>query len=239
MKKIIALLLALVMAFALVSCSTGGNGGSGDKDPCDTCVDKDANGTCDVCGNKVEGGKGPDLNKPLEVADFAKAMKEMNSSRVVISITETSELGSLSATYTVAFGNGDAATIAYVREVWNTNADIFDTDASEKITERGEIQYANGSYSGAISGAAENVARIALNLSADKLANVQINGTAAKGAQLIAAVPQASSADVLGVSLPSDAALSVTMKAGAQSITAFTLSYVDGNNQVTFAAQYQ
>ena len=223
------------MAFAFVSCSTGGG-----STPCDTCVDKNGDGKCDVCENKIDDTKKPDATKALEVADFAKAMKDMNSSRVVISVMELSDLGSLSATYTITFGNGDLATIAYVRETWNTSADIFDPNGpSEKITERGEIQYANGSYSGSISGAAENVARIALNLSADKLASVQINGSAAKGAQLIAAVPQTSSADVLGVALPSDAALSVTMVAGAQSISAFTLSYVDGANQVTFAAQYQ
>ncbi len=231
MKKTVALLLALVMVFALVSCGGG-------KAPCDVCVDADGDKICDVCENEIKG----DQTKPpktLTVADFAAAMKDMNSSRVEIAITEISALGSLSASYKVTFGNGDLATIAYSREVWDVSEDVFSDDAPAKRTETGTIQYANGAYSGDISGTAEAVARLALNLAADKLASVQINGTAAKGAQLIAAVPRINSADVLGVALPADAALSVTMTAGGRNISAFTLSYADGANQISFSALYQ
>ncbi len=231
MKKTIALLLALVMVFALVSCGGG-------KDPCDTCVDADGDKICDVCENEIKSD--PVVPpKTLTVADFAAAMKDMNSSRVEITITESSVLGTLNASYTVTFGNGDLATIAYTREVWDVSEDVFSDDAPAKRTEEGEIEYKNGSYSGDMSGAAENVAKLVLNLSADKLASVQINGTAAQGAQLIAAVPRINSAAVLGVELPADAALSVTMNAGGKSISAFTLSYADGANEISFAALYQ
>lgn len=219
------------MVFALVSC--------GGKDPCDVCVDADGDKICDVCENEIKDNGGPAPSQSLTVADFAAAMKDMNSSRVEIAITEISAHGSLSASYKVTFGNGDLATIAYTREVWNDSADIFDADTPAKRTETGTVQYANGAYSGDISGTAEAVAKLVLNLSADKLASVQINGTAAKGAQLIAAVPCINSAAVLGVALPADAALSVTMTAGGRSISAFTLSYADGANQISFSALYQ
>ena len=44
-RKIILLLLAISLVFALASC-----GGGGDKnEPCETCVDADGNGKCDKC----------------------------------------------------------------------------------------------------------------------------------------------------------------------------------------------
>ena len=234
MKKTIALLLALVTMLALVVC--------GAKKPCETCVDADANNVCDVCEKTLDNGgnqPGPDAPAALTVADFAAAMKNMGSTRVEIAVTETSDLGTLSSVYKITFGQGENATIAYSRELWDVSEDIFSTTAPAKKTEIGEIRYVNGTYTGAMEGTAGAVAQLALKLSADQLASVQINGDAAKGAQLIAAVPRANSANVLGVALPSDAAISVTMNAGAKSISAFTLSYMDGANQVAFSALYQ
>ena len=219
---------------ALVAC--------GAKKPCETCVDADANNVCDVCEKTLDNGgnqPGPDALAALTVADFAAAMKNMGSTRVEIAVTETSDLGTLSSVYKITFGQGENATIAYSRELWDVSEDIFSTTAPAKKTEIGEIRYVNGTYTGAMEGTAGAVAQLALNLSADQLASVQINGDAAKGAQLIAAVPRANSANVLGVALPSDAAISVTMNAGAKSISAFTLSYMDGANQVAFSALYQ
>lgn len=233
MKKIVAFLLACIMVFALVSCKGG-------KDPCETCVDADGNKICDVCGKEIQDKPDPETPaEALTVADFATAMKDVNSSRVELTLTETSALGTLTSSYKVVFGNGDLATISYTREVWDVSEDIFSTDTPAKRTEVGMVEYANGSYSGNISGAAEAVAKLSLNLSADKLVGVQINGTVDKGAQLIASVSATNSASVLGVSLPSTATLSVTMKAGGQSISAFTLSYADGANQIAFSALYQ
>ena len=233
MKKTIALLLALVMVLALASCGT-------QQTPCDKCVDQNADSICDVCGKQLQTKPNPDQSAPaLTVADFATAMKNMASSRVEIAVTETSDLGVLSSKYIITFGRGESATIAYTREVWDVSEDIFSSTASAKKTLSGEIRYENGTYTGAMEGTAGAVAQLALNLSADQLASVQINGSAANGAQLIATVPGANSASVLGVALPADAALSVTMNAGAKSISAFTLSYADGANQVAFAALYQ
>ena len=232
MKRIIALLLALVTVLAFVSC--------GVQKPCDNCVDADGDLVCDVCGEKIEDEKQPSEEvAKLTVADFAKAMKDMGATRVESAVTETSVLGTLASTYKVTFGSGETATIAYSRELWNVSEDIFSTTAPAKTTETGEIRYSNGTYTGAIEGTAGVVAKLALNLAADQLASVQINGTAATGAQLIAAVPRANSASVLGVALPADAAISVTMNAGAKSISAFTLSYADGENQIAFSALYQ
>ena len=234
MKKTIALLLALVMVLALASC--------GVKAPCEICVDADEDLICDVCGKKLEDeGKKPTPPEApaLTVADFAAAMKNMGTTRVEISVTESSDLGTLSSTYKITFGKGENATIAYTREVWVVSEDIFSTTAPAKKTEIGEIRYENGTYTGAMEGTAGAVAQLALNLSADQLASVQINGDAASGAQLIAAVPSANSASVLGIVLPTDATISVTMNAGAKSISAFTLGYVDGANQVAFSALYQ
>ncbi len=231
MKKTIALLLALVMVLALAAC--------GQKNPCDTCVDADGDLVCDVCGNKVDPGQKPTPTPALTVADFAAAMKNMNSNRLEIAVTETSDLGTLASTYKITFGKGESAVIAYTREVWNVSEDIFSSTAPIKETKSGEIRYENGTYTGTMEGTAGAVAQLALNLAADQLTSIQINGDAAKGAQLIAAVPRANSASVLGVALPSDAAISVTMNAGAKSISAFTLSYMDGANQVAFSALYQ
>ena len=231
MKRIIALLLALVTVLAFVSC--------GVQQPCDKCVDADGDLVCDVCGKKLEEEQKPAEEVKLTVADFAKAMKDMGSTRVEIAVTESSVLGTLASTYKITFGSGETATIAYTRELWNVSADIFETTAPAKTTETGEIRYSNGTYTGAIEGTAGVVAKLALNLAADQLASVQINGDVATGAQLIAAVPRANSASVLGVELPADAAISVTMNAGAKSISAFTLSYADGENQIAFSALYQ
>lgn len=232
MKRIIALLLALVTVLAFVSCDV--------QKPCDNCVDADGDLVCDVCGEKIEDEKQPSEEvAKLTVADFAKAMKDMGATRVEIAVTETSVLGTLASTYKVTFGSSETATIAYTRELWNVSEDIFSSTAPAKTTEIGEIRYSNGTYTGAIEGTAGVVAKLALNLAADQLASVQINGTAATGAQLIAAVPRANSESVLGVKLPADAAISVTMNAGAKSISAFTLSYADGENQIAFSALYQ
>ena len=231
MKRIIALLLALVMMLAFASC--------GAQKPCDNCVDADGDLICDVCGKTLEEEQKPPVEVALTVADFAKAMKDMGSTRVEIAVTETSVLGTLASTYKITFGSGETATIAYTRELWNVSEDIFSSTEPAKTTEIGEIRYSNGTYTGAIEGTAGVVAKLALNLAADQLASVQINGDVATGAQLIAAVPRANSASVLGVALPADAAISVTMNAGAKSISAFTLSYADGENQIAFSALYQ
>lgn len=233
MKKTLALLLALVMVFALASCS-GGNGDSS----CTTCVDNDGNKICDNCGKEVKGSDNGEPENPpaatnLTVADFVAAMKDMNSTRVDVTIVETSDLGSLTANYKVAFGSGERATISYTREVWDVSEDIFSSDTPAKRTVSGTIEYANGSYSGSMNGAAEAVAKISLNLSTDKLSNVRINGS-----QLIASVARANSAAVLGVNLPADATLSVTMSSGGKSISVFTLSYADGANNVAFSVAY-
>lgn len=234
MKKLLAFLLVCVMAFALVSCG----GGSGDKATCTTCVDNNGDKICDVCKNAIKDeGKKPEDTTPaakdLTVADFANAVKAMNATRVDIKIVTSSDFGSLTDVYKVAFGNGDRATISYTREIYDLD-DPFtgDKPATKLIT--GTVEYANGSYTGDMSGAADAVAKVALNLSADKLASVQINGS-----QLIASVPRANASAVLGVALPADAILSVTMNAGGQSISAFTLSYADGANKITFSALYQ
>ena len=79
MKKIIALLLALTLAFALFACSED------QKDPCTTCVDADGDGTCDVCGGTVEapeqdpdGGNDPELTP--EEAKLAEFVSRITSS---------------------------------------------------------------------------------------------------------------------------------------------------------------
>ena len=233
MKRIIALLLALVTVLAFVSC--------GVNQPCDNCVDADGDLICDVCGKKLEEEQKPAEEVKLTVADFAKAMKEMGSTRVEIAVTESSVLGTLASTYKITFGSGETATIAYTRELWNVSEDIFSTTAPAKTVVNDTIYYSNGTYTSekGIDGTAGVVAKLALNLAADQLASVQINGDVATGAQLIAAVPRANSASVLGVELPADAAISVTMNAGAKSISAFTLSYADGENQIAFSALYQ
>ena len=233
MKRIIALLLALVTVLAFVSC--------GVQQPCDKCVDADGDLVCDVCGKKLEEEQKPAEEVKLTVADFAKAMKDMGSTRVEIAVTESSVLGTLASTYKITFGSGETATIAYTRELWDVSADIFETTAPAKTVEQDTIYYSNGTYTSekGIDGTAGVVAKLALNLAADQLASVQINGDVATGAQLIAAVPRANSASVLGVALPADAAISVTMNAGAKSISAFTLSYADGENQIAFSALYQ
>ena len=234
MKRTIALLLALVMVFALASCG---------KDPCETCVDEDGDLVCDVCGEKIEdeGGEG---DKPaptpgaLTVADFAAVVKDMAAARVVYTVKETSSLGTLTSTYTVAFGKGDAATISYVRQLWNVD-NPFDENADLIETVQGTVEYKNGAYSGDMSGSASAVAKLALNLVDTKLAGAAITGGAADGARLTATVAQADSVAVVGVSLPSAAMLSVTLAAGAKSVSTFTLSYQDGANAVEFTAQYQ
>lgn len=234
MKRIIALLLALVTVLAFVSCDV--------QKPCDNCVDADGDLVCDVCGEKIEDEKQPSEEvAKLTVADFAKAMKDMGATRVEIAVTETSVLGTLASTYKVTFGSSETATIAYTRELWNVSEDIFSSTAPAKTVVNDTIYYSNGTYTSekGMDGTAGVVAKLALNLAADQLASVQINGTAATGAQLIAAVPRANSASVLGVKLPADAAISVTMNAGAKSISAFTLSYADGENQIAFSALYQ
>lgn len=234
MKRTIALLLALVMVFALASCG---------KDPCETCVDEDSDLVCDVCGKEIE-DDGGDGNKPeptpgeLTVADFAAVVKDMAAARVVYTVKETSSLGTLTSTYTVAFGKGDAATISYVRQLWNVD-NPFDENADLIKTVQGTVEYKNGAYSGDMSGSASAVAKLALNLVDTKLAGAAITGGAADGARLTATVAQADSVAVVGVSLPSAAMLSVTLAAGAKSVSTFTLSYQDGVNAVEFTAQYQ
>lgn len=67
MKKIIALLLALTLAFALFACSED------QKDPCTTCVDADGDSICDVCGGAVEAPEqDPDGNDPELTPEEAK-----------------------------------------------------------------------------------------------------------------------------------------------------------------------
>ena len=229
MKKIVALLLALTVVFALASCS-------GAKDPCEKHVDDDNDKICDVCQEKIEETPAA---QGLKVADFAQAMKGTNASRVEISIIETSELGSLAAKYIVTFGSGDSASIYYEREAWDVSDNVFDGENSGKIKKSGTVQYANGAYSGDMSGAADSVAKLALDLDESKLASVTIIGSAASGSTMSAAVPRAHSAEILGVQLAGDTTLSVTMRAGAKSISAFTLSYVANGQTVAFSALYE
>ncbi len=230
MKKIVALLLAVSAMLAFTACA---------KTPCTEHKDADNDNICDVCDEKIETEQPPESDE-LSVADFAAAMKDMNSNRVVIEIKEASDFGELSSTYTVVFGSGDSAVISYRSEAWDESADIFETETPAKIVKSGEITYSNGQYSGGeLNGAAQSVAKLALNLSKDKMASPVIVGSAAEGATLTAVVPAAYSADVLGAAFAADVALSVTMNKGAQSISAFTLSYTLGANAITFSASYE
>ncbi len=232
MKKTVALLLALVMVFALVSCG-------GKKTPCETCVDDDADLICDVCGGKVEPAADPG-EKKLTVADFATVMESMAVSRVEMNVKEEwADVGELKSTYTIAFGQGDKADINYKREYFDVSDDVFETDTPAIKEISGNVQYANGAYTGSMEGTADAVAKIALKLAEDKLANVTITGSAKDGAILTAMVLKTDAMAVFGVELPSNATLSVTLAKGAKSVSAFTLSYWDGDIAVLFDAQYQ
>ena len=68
MKKILAMLLALSLVLALAAC--------GGKDPCESCVDENKDGVCDVCGEKVETpDPDPDLDPdPDNKTDYEKFM---------------------------------------------------------------------------------------------------------------------------------------------------------------------
>lgn len=233
MKKTIALLLALVMVFALVSCG-------GKKTPCETCVDEDGDKICDVCGGEVKGGTQTPGAEKLTVADFAKVMTDMAVSRIEMNVKEEwAGVGALSSTYTIAFGKGESADISYKRQLFDVSDDVFevDTPAIKEVT--GNVKYENGAYTGSMEGTADAVAKIALNLTADKLANATISGTAKDGAILTAMVLKTDAKAVFGVELPSNATISVTLAKGAKSVSAFTLSYWDGEIAVLFDAQYQ
>ena len=231
MKKIVALLLLVSAMLAFTACATT---------PCTEHKDADGDSICDVCKETIKEEKPQDGGAALSVADFASAMKDMKGNRVVIKIKETSDFGTLSSTYTVVFGSENSAVISYQSEAWDTSANIFELQTPAKIQKTGEVTYRNGQYSGGeLNGAAQSVAKLALNLSKDKLASPVIVGTAADGATLTAVVPAAYSADVLGTAFAADVALSVTMNKGAQSISAFTLSYAAGGNAITFAASYE
>ena len=232
MKRIVALLLALITVFAFVSCDG--------KKPCDTCVDADNDLVCDVCGEKIT----PSTDNPpadaLTVADFANVVKSMAVSRIEMNVKEEwVGFGALKSTYTIAFGQGETADIAYKRQMFDVSDNIFETDTPAIKEVTGTVKYENGAYTGSMEGTADAVAKLALNLSADKLANATISGNAKDGAILTAMVLEADAAAVFGVALPSNATLSVTLAKGAKSISAFTLSYWDGEIAVLFDAQYK
>lgn len=233
MKRIVALLLALVMVFAFVSC--------GGKTPCETCVDEDGDLVCDVCGEEIkpDSEQTPGKNT-LTVADFAKILEATPVSRIEMSVKEDwKNVGSLKSTYTIAFGQGDTADISYKRQTFDVSEDVFETDTPAIKEISGNVKYKNGAYTGSMEGTADAVAKLALKLSADKLANVTVSGTAKDGAILTAMVLKTDAKAVFGVELPSNATLSVTLAKGAKSVSAFTLSYSDGDIDVEFAAQYK
>ena len=233
MKRIVALLLALVMVFAFVSC--------GGKTPCETCVDEDGDLVCDVCGEEIkpDSEQTPGKNT-LTVADFAKILEATPVSRIEMSVKEDwKNVGSLKSTYTIAFGQGDTADISYKRQTFDVSEDVFETDTPAITEISGTVKYKNGAYTGSMEGTADAVAKLALKLSADKLANVTVSGTAKDGAILTAMVLKTDAKAVFGVELPSNATLSVTLAKGAKSVSAFTLSYSDGDIDVEFAAQYK
>ena len=233
MKRIVALLLALVMVFAFVSC--------GGKTPCETCVDEDGDLVCDVCGEEIKPGSEQTPGKnALTVADFAKILEATPVSRIEMSVKEDwKNVGSLKSTYTIAFGQGDTADISYKRQTFDVSEDVFETDTPAIKEISGTVKYKNGAYTGSMEGTANAVAKLALKLSADKLANVTVSGTAKDGAILTAMVLKTDAKAVFGVELPSNATLSVTLAKGAKSVSAFTLSYSDGDIDVEFAAQYK
>ena len=234
MKRIIALLLALVTVFAFVSC--------GGKKTCDTCVDADNDLVCDVCGEKVDPKSDDDTpaKDALTVADFAKVLNSMAVSRMEMNVKEEwAGVGALKSTYTIAFGQGETADITYKRQTFDVSEDVFETDTPAIKEVTGTVKYANGAYTGSMEGTADAVAKLALKLSADKLANATVSGTAMDGAILTAMVLKTDAKAVFGVELPSNATISVTLAKGAKSVSAFTLSYWDGDIAVLFDAQYK
>ena len=233
MKRIVALLLALVMTLALVSCGA-------QKNPCDVCVDADGDLICDVCGGEVSASDGGSVSAKMTVADFAKIVNSMAVSRIEMNVKEINGVNELKSTYTIAFGQGETADITYKRQMWDLSESIFETDTPAIKEVAGSVKYANGTYTGSMEGTADAVAKLALNLSADKLANVTISGTAKDGAILTAMVLKTDAKAVFGVDLPSNATLSVTLAKGAKSVSAFTLSYKDANGfDILFDAQYK
>ena len=96
-KRLLVVFLTLTLAFCLFACS--GGGGGGDKDPCTTHADKNTDGKCDVCGEKVEEQKPQSTELKLIEGGEAKFQivysKDFTSSEIYITNKIKSALSSV------------------------------------------------------------------------------------------------------------------------------------------------
>ena len=217
MKKIIALLLVVVCAFALFACQ----GTPATHTPDDSGSEH--------TNTDNPGGDTPSTPAEKDVAPFTAAIAATNPQKQVIVITlkPTGMTDTLTGTYTVTYQADNSAVIDYSYEQFNA---IGETEA--KSTVEGQItRDASGNYSGSISGTASAATAIRLNAEAAK------EYATVEGNVLSAQIPAAQTEAVLGVAFDTDVNFVFVISSGI--VTSYSLVYTTAKGEVTVSAQYE
>ena len=204
MKKLIALLLALVCAFSLFSCGDDDNTG-------------DNGGNTGNTGNN-------NSNNTVSIEVFKSALTNVTPKSANIFTKQTVDGDVLTATVDVTYAADGSSTIVYSFDRYgNIGEGYIVTDGGSLSVDK------DGNYSGddGFSGTIAGDSIFALTLDDSKLQNVKVQGST-----LYAKVFSQDTAAVLGWSLKVPADIVVTVNGGK--IVTFTVSYtVDGKSVLT------
>jgi hypothetical protein len=169
-------------------------------------------------------GDGPSVD------GFVAAVNNANPEAIEITIKSATALGELSGTYTVTYNEDGSFTIDYVYEKFNDigEGDDLKSEVTGKVTCDKNGNYSDGgSLTGKVAlaeGAKINLAKVKATISAD-------------GNSLTATVKAADTKAVLGVELPSDAALVIIKSADA--IVSYSIKYSNASGDVTVSCEYK
>ncbi|MBQ8689519.1 MAG: hypothetical protein IJ515_04060 [Clostridia bacterium] len=150
-----------------------------------------------------------------DAADFISAIESTQVTKLNVTVTADTELGTLTSTYTTEYAADGTSTMTYAIEKF------LGADATEeKGVDEGTVTCdANGNYSdgGAVSGKL-GATGVSFDADSEKITQYEISGET-----LTVVVPAADTAAVLGYEIATDAIIVVTKADGK--ITDITLSY--------------
>ena len=164
---------------------------------------------------------------------FVNAVANTNPDTATITTVTTTELGDLTGTFTVTYGDDGAATIEYSYEQWNKvgEGDEPKSTVTGTITRQEDGSYSDGK---GFTGTADEVtAGFNLNLES-VVETAEVN---AAGDTLTATVLKADTETVLGVAFDYDVELKVVINGDV--VETITVTFENGGNSGSITCKYK
>ena len=244
MKRIIAIILTLTLAFALFSCGECTEHVDANKDAkcdecgaavaCATCVDENKDAKCDVCGKAVacavcvdadKNGKCDVCGNSVAVnafEDFEAAVSAADPSGFDASISLDTAAGVINGEYSATIADDGSITIAYTFDSFNEIGQGGAEDVTSKKEGTKNVSAADAALAGSVT---------AIKLDKELMNYNIVGGT------LSASVESANTQAVFGVELASDATFVLIINEGK--VVSLALSYEVEGAGVSVVCEYK